>query len=158
MAWCFICLFIWFQDMNPLSHRVQWYGFFPVWLIRSHWVVLGMDSLHLDLSYVLFKIFYVMNPVKLILTNMTLHVLFLFRFPRCILCHTEDNVKDLSQFDYLCVSLGGSWRWVFATQSTEVWIIPSMTIHIPLYMVPEDELLATHITLVWIFTRIYLHM
>ena len=72
-----------------------------------------MDSLHLDLSYVSFKIFYVMNPVKLILTNMTLHVLF-----------------------YL-----DSGDAFFVTQKTMLRIYPSLTIYVSHWVVPGDEFL-----------------
>ena len=36
-----MCLFIRFKDMNPLAHRAQWYGFFPVWLFMClNWLFL----------------------------------------------------------------------------------------------------------------------
>mgnify|MGYP006924370736 CR=1 FL=1 len=39
------------------------------------------------------------------------------------------------------------------TQSTGIWIVPSMTLHMSLYVVPGDETLATQSTVIWILPR-----
>ena len=39
-----------------------------------------------------------------------------------------------------------------------IGIIPSMILHVPLYVVPGDEFLATQIKVMWIFTSINLDM
>ena len=36
------------------------------------------------------------------------------------------------------------------TQSTGIWIVPRMTLHVTLYMVPGDEILATQGTVLLI--------
>ena len=40
----------------------------------------------------------------------------------------------------------------FVTQSIAIWIIPSMTIHLPFYGIPKDKFLATQITVICILT------
>ena len=70
---------------------------------------------------------------------------------------------DSYQYDFLCVSLGGSLygfspAWllvsedeVLVLQSTGIWIVLRMTLHVSLYMVPGDETLATQRTVLCIF-------
>ena len=44
------------------------------------------------------------------------------------------------------------------TQSTGIWIVPSMTLHMLLYVVPGVETLATQSTVIWILPRMTLHV
>ena len=44
------------------------------------------------------------------------------------------------------------------TQSTGIWIVPSMPLHMSLYVVPGDETLATQSTVKWILPSMTLHV
>ena len=43
-----------------------------------------------------------------------------------------------------------------APQSPQIWILPSMTLHVTLYLAPGDESLATQSTMIWILYSINL--
>ena len=49
-----------------------------------------------------------------------------------------------------------------STQITDIWIVPSMTLHVYLYTVPGDDTFTTHSTLIWILHRmtllVFLHV
>ena len=46
----------------------------------------------------------------------------------------------------------------FATQSTMIWILTSMTAHASHWVVPGDDFCATQITDTWIFTSNNVHV
>ena len=89
-AWLFMCHSLLFQEMNHLPHRAHWYEFSTGWSFMCFF----MQWLNV-------------NPMSHRAQWYVILLASLFKW-----YHTDHSVMDSPQYESLCVSLCGSWRWI----------------------------------------------